>query len=226
MAILVVEDEQKVQDYLNQILTQEGYEVFLASNIEEAQSILSTNSSQLSCAILDRMLYQKDGASLIAPIKKINPNCSILILSALNSPDERGFILDKGADEYIGKPFSTFELLARIRNLHKRTQNSILKPTVRNIGNTIIDLISHKVIVQSQTLDLSVKEFRLLVVLSETPGRVFNKFELLDRVWEINHDAESNVVEATIRNIRRKLEAANSSLIISSKRNMGYWLET
>ena len=226
MSILIVEDEQKVQEYVQQILTQEGYEVFTASNLEEAQALLPACANQLSCAILDRMLYQKDGATLIKKKKKLNPNCSILVLSALNTPEERGLILDKGADDYMGKPFSTFELLARIRNLHKRTQNSTVKPTQRLIGNTKIDLVSHRVSVNETALDLSVKEFRLLVVLTETPGRVYNKFELLDRVWEINHEAESNVVEATIRNLRRKLESSLSTLIISSKRNMGYWLET
>jgi DNA-binding response OmpR family regulator len=177
---------------------------------------------------MDRLLGNDDSKALLSKVKNKFKSSLILFLSALNSPAEKASLLDEGADDYLGKPFSLVELQARVRALLRRhSQNFGVKPDgiYINLGDVIIDLKTRHVTCNGQKIDLTPKEFSLLVNFCENKNRVYSKFQLLDIIWETNLDIESNVIEVNIMNLRKKLESHDSLLKIQSKRNVGYWLE-
>ena len=224
---MLVEDEAKVRGFLLDSFEREGFTTVSFATVPDAKSYLLSGEPHPDLAILDRLVGDRDGASLIPILKKHSPETKILILSALNDPEERSKILDAGADDYQGKPYSLSELLSRVRALLRRshTEASGQEKTVLYLGNLEISLLDHFAKVKGQVLDLTPKEFRLLCILAREPGKIWSKFKLLDLVWQINLELESNVVEATIRNLRRKLEATGATASIESKRNLGYWIE-
>lgn len=225
MEILVVEDEARVRKFLEDALRSEGHTIYACQSIEEAESWMALKEYSPELVILDRMLQSDDGINLIRPLKQRYPECKILILSAIGIPEDKAQALDLGADDYLSKPFSLAELSARIRVLSRRgtprtsTTHLILK-------NLTVDLKTQSARTDKAKLDLSKKEFQLLTTLASHPTRVFSKYQLLDRVWDQQADIESNIVEVTIKNLRRKLEAAGSQAEILSKRNVGYWIES
>ncbi|MFZ4403593.1 MAG: response regulator transcription factor [Pseudobdellovibrionaceae bacterium] len=225
MAIVIVEDDTQLRESLEALLTTHGYEVIAISNYKEASDFLTRPQTIPELIILDRMLGSYDGADLCPMIEKISPRPYVLILSALNTALERSQIIDRGADDYLGKPYTQSELLSRIRALLRRGQPSGPSQLYKFKGNSRIDVLNHRVYVNEVPVDLSQKEYQLLHVMMMSPQKIFSKYELLERVWEAQADIESNVVEATIRNLRKKLEEVKSDLQIISKRNMGYWIE-
>lgn len=228
MHILIVEDDPQLANYLKESLRREGYTLDLCSSIEDVQTYMTSSLNEPPrVVILDRMLGRTDGAVLITQIKEKYPTTGILILSSLDMPSEKARILDMGADEYLAKPFSLEELTARLRLVVRRaTSASPINLGVKALGNLSMDLKTQNANVGSKKLDLTRKEFQLLSLLIDSPGRVFNRFQILDRVWDIERTTESNVVETAIKNLRRKLEEAECTARIESKRNLGYWLET
>jgi two-component system, OmpR family, copper resistance phosphate regulon response regulator CusR len=228
MRILLVEDDLRVGQYLEEALVSAGYSVLWVKTYGEAEIVLKIANEDFSLAILDRMVSGFDAAQLISPIKKRFPQIGILILSAIDAPSEKAKWLDLGADEYMGKPFALEELTVRLRNLlrNKTANTNLDKVPHLSIGDLLVDLLSHQVMCKGKRLDFTKKEYQLMILLIEKPGRVFDKFQILDRVWSMDSQTDSNVVEVTIRNIRRKLEDSSSNVLISSRRNMGYWIET
>jgi DNA-binding response OmpR family regulator len=226
MRLVLLEDEAKVRGFLLESFEREGFTTISFSSYADMKSYLMSDEPPADLAVLDRMVDGKDGAQLIPLFKKRWPGTKILMLSALSDPDERARVLDMGADDYQGKPYSLTELLSRARALLRRSQEGGRgEKTVLYVGNLEIHLLEHSAKVKNAMLDLTPKEFRLLTILAKEPGKVWSKFKLLDLVWQVNLELESNVVESTIRNIRRKLEQQGCSAVIESKRNFGYWIE-
>ena len=226
MHLLVVEDDPKLSEYIRETLSREGYTVDVCSSVDETESYITAPHEPPSIVVLDRMLGRADGAQLIPKLKQRHPEVRIVILSSLDMPSEKARIIDAGADEYISKPFSLEELTARLRLVSRRgNARSKNDSTIRVIGNLSLDLRTQTITVNHNKLDLTRKEFQLLSLLIDSPGRVYNRFQILDRVWEIERMTESNVVETTVKNLRRKLEEAQCTARIDSKRNMGYWIE-
>jgi DNA-binding response OmpR family regulator len=229
MSVVIVEDEKRVLSFLCEALRKEGYVVHPCETIDEAQSTLSNLASDVSVLVMDRLLDRVDALSLIPFAKSHCPTARILVLSTINSPEQKATALDLGADDYLGKPFQLVELSARIRSLSRRSSSqhkSASHSLVHKVRDLTLNTVEHKVTVDScKSVDLSNKEYLVLLVLMQHPGRVLNKFQLLDRVWDMQFDIESNVVEVTIKNVRRKLEAAGSKVEILSRRNIGYWIE-
>jgi two-component system copper resistance phosphate regulon response regulator CusR len=226
MLLLLVEDDPRLSQYLTEALSREGYRVETCASIDEADSFMASATEAPKVIILDRMLGRQDGATLIGRLKSRFPRTGILILSSLDMASEKARIIDAGADEYLSKPFSLDELTARLRLVIRRAASGEpMDAGVRALGNLYLDLKSQNASVGSSKLDLTRKEFQLLSLLMDRPGRVFSRFQILDRVWEIERAIESNVVESTIKTLRRKLGEAKSSVVIESKRNVGYWVE-
>ncbi len=225
MHVLVVEDEQKIRDFLVNGLKAEGHTTLGAASFQSAKETIEQDSEQLiDFVLLDRMLEDQDGCELIPLLKKTHPKCAILILSAVGSAEEKADLLDKGADDYVSKPFSFVELSARIRVLSRRNPvGEVRKHLV--FRDCKVDLVEHSVAISGKKLELSQKEYQLLLIFLKQPGRVYNRFQLLDQIWNSQYEVESNVVEVTINNLRRKLESSKSEVIIASKRNIGYWIE-
>ena len=180
--------------------------------------------SPLDLAIFDRMLSGDDSLNYLKAFKKSFPQCKVLILSAINNSEQKALALDSGADDYLSKPYSLVELSARLRALSRRNGEAS-NVAVRQVANLTIDVLSHEIHIDARRLDLSNKEYKVLACLIQKPGQVFSRFQLLDRVWDIQSDLESNVVEATILHLRKKLDAAGARLKLCSKRNVGYWIE-
>lgn len=224
MEILLVEDERRVRKFLEDALKAEGHSIFSCESIEDVQTWMTIQGNKPDIFILDRMLKDSDGITLIKPVKSKFPTCKIIVLSAIGLADEKAQALDLGADDYISKPFSLAELSARIRALSRRVTKNVLTSNLI-LKNLTIDLTNQSVHTDIAKIDLSKKEFQLLCTLANHPSRVFNKYQLLDKVWDQQADIESNIVEVTIKNLRKKLIAANCQAEICSKRNLGYWIE-
>lgn len=227
MTIIVVEDETRVLNFLTEALRKESHTVHPCSTFVEATDIINGVGSACDLVIMDRLLDRIDAIALIPLIRQKCSQAKILVLSTINDPAQKAAALDLGADDYLGKPFQLIELSARIRSLTRRASESTshAQQSVFTVGDLQINAIEHKVTVSAKSVDLSNKEYLVLLALMQHPGRVFNKFQLLDRVWDTQFDVESNVVEATIKNLRRKLEGAGSKAEILSRRNIGYWIE-
>lgn len=227
MHLLLIEDDPRLSQYMREALGREGYTLEICASIVEAETYMSTLESEPPrVVVLDRMLGRNDGATLIPKLKSKYPGVGILVLSSLDMPSEKARIIDAGADEYLSKPFSLDELAARLRLVIRRSgQPETADASLRVLGNLVLDLKTQNAAVASEKLDLTRKEFQLLSLLMDSPGRVYNRFQILDRVWEIERMTESNVVETTIKNLRRKLEDTRATVRIESKRNMGYWIE-
>ncbi|MBF0208291.1 MAG: response regulator transcription factor [Oligoflexia bacterium] len=224
MRILILEDEPKVADFLNQSLRCEGYQTLCLASVDELSSI-GGQVEEFDLAIFDRMLGVKDSLAYLAEFKRKFSRCAVLVLSVINTPEERAQALDAGADDYMGKPYSLLELSARLRALKRRDLREGVERRVFVLGDLQLDCVSHRVFFKGKRLDFSAKEFNLLSLLIRRPGQVFNKYQILDQVWDTQLDLESNVVETTIKNIRRKLEGDSVNVEIHSRRNVGYWIE-
>jgi len=226
MTIVLVEDETRVLSFLTEALRKEGHVVHPCETFEVAVETIGAVSAALDLLIMDRLLGRMDAIPLIPVCKSKAPNARIMVLSTINSPEQKAAALDLGADDYLGKPFQLVELSARIRSLSRRAQPETgSERHIHSNGNLLLNALEHKVMVEGKPVDLSNKEYLVLYTLMQHPGRVYNKFQLLDKVWDVQFDVESNVVEVTIKNLRRKLEAAGSKTEILSRRNIGYWIE-
>lgn len=227
MDILIIEDDDKVGSFLKDNLIRENHTVHLISDFAEVQSFLERPPFIPNLFIVDRLIGNDDTKKIIKTLKTKFSTSSLLFLSALNTPAEKANLLDEGADDYMGKPFSLVELQARVRALLRRSVSAGEGHTgfYLNVGDVVIDLKSRLVLSNGQKIDLTAKEFSLLHKLCEQKNRVFTKYQLLDSIWETNLDVESNVIEVNIMNIRRKLSGVRSNLKVQSKRNVGYWVE-
>jgi DNA-binding response OmpR family regulator len=222
MKLLLIEDDFKVADHLATSLKEQG---FLVTNISTASALTEClkDSVQADFIILDRLLGNIDTKSFFHRIKSKWPHAPILVLSAISTPNEKIDLINMGADDYLGKPFSTGELIARLRALIRRTIAT--SSNYHQVGNLIVDLMKRSISVGAHAETLSAKEFLLLRALSNEPGRIWSKNDLLDYVWGQAADVNTNVVEATVTNIRKKLQDLGSNMTIKNMRNSGYWIE-
>lgn len=227
MDILVVEDDEKVGNFLKDHLSRDNHTVSLITSYSEFEQFIESAQFTPALFIMDRLLGNDDTKKIIRKVKQRFSKSLILFLSALNTPAEKASLLDEGADDYLGKPFSLVELQARVRALLRRTseQTGSNNGFYLHVADIIVDLKSRHVICNGKKIDLTNKEFSLMVNFCENKNRVFSKYQLLDIIWETNLDVESNVIEVNIMNLRKKLESCESAVKILSKRNVGYWLE-
>lgn len=222
MTLLLVEDDLTLARHLVVNLKDHGILTHHAkSQLELDENLQGPN--EFDFVILDRLLGRFDSKNSLKNIKLKWPHAPLMVLSAVCTPNERTDLINLGADDYMGKPFSTQELIARIRALVRRTAPS--SGNFIQVGNLTIDMIKRIVSVGSQMATLPSKEFILLQTLTSEPGRVWSRSDLLDYVWSMPATAESNVVESTIANLRKKLTELGSQVHIRNSRNAGYWVE-
>ncbi|CAO5682746.1 MAG: Transcriptional regulatory protein CreB [Holosporales bacterium] len=218
--ILLVEDDDKLLEHLSTILVQSDYHVSKATSKESLVTALSLGE-QYNIIILDRLLLDFDTKTILPQIKALFPESLILILSAINTPNERIEALNLGADDYLGKPFSTQEVLARVNALSRR-----VKTDQTTIGNTILHEQSQSISTNDKAEPLTQKEYQLIKKLTQPLNRVWSRSDLLKEVWDIKAEIDTNVVEMTIAKLRKKLSNINSNLKIRNSRHAGYWIET
>ncbi len=215
MKILVVEDNQKFARFLVRALSEEGYVVDLVGDGEAA--VQQAQSIDYDLMILDWMLPEMDGLSVCRAVRAKGLRLPILMLTARADISERITGLDAGADDYVPKPFDLGELFARMRALVRRSGQS---DGVIRLGPIVVDQRNRKVTVDGRKLDFTPREYALLTYLARESGRVVPRTELLAKVWELNFDPGSNVVEVHIKNVRDKL--GDHASMIETVRGVGY----
>lgn len=217
MRILVVEDEVKIANSLEKGLRAEGYVVDVAYDGDEAATLVDANAYDL--VLLDWMIPGRlDGKGLIRVWRSEHHQMPILMLTAKAAIGDRVEGLDSGADDYVPKPFSFDELLARVRALLRRPQEHT--GTVLESGNLSLDAVSKEVTVEGKSVHLTAKEFQLLEYLLHHKGEVLSKDQLLDHVWADEERVQHNTVETFIANVRKKIGTGDT--IIQTVRGYGY----
>jgi two-component system copper resistance phosphate regulon response regulator CusR len=219
MRILLIEDENPIADFVRRGLDDSGYSTSVAENGQSALSSLAEAAYDL--IILDLMLPDMDGFSLLEKIRIRNVNQPVLILSARGSLDDRVKGLDLGADDYLVKPFSFMELLARVRALLRRGQGL---PEKLQVGDLSLDCIRRKVSRGGANIDLAPKEFSILEYLMRNQGRPLSRTMIVEHVWDMDYDGLTNIVDVYIRHLRSKVDDGWPLKLIRTVRGIGYMI--
>jgi two-component system phosphate regulon response regulator PhoB len=222
--ILVVEDEASLQELLAYNLERAGFAVEQAYDADEARTMIAEQTPDL--VLLDWMLPYMSGLELCRQLRRqpATANLPIVMLTARVEERDRLHGLDTGADDYVTKPFSLDELIARVRAVLRRIRPAFAAEVLR-FADLTMDLSAHRVARNGREVHLSPTEFRLLRQLLESPGRVFSRSQLLDLVWGRDQDVELRTVDATIRRLRRALNAGGEADLLRTVRATGYALD-
>jgi len=221
MKLLLIEDEKRAAAYLEQGLNEHGYAVELAHNGPDGLHAAATGDHDL--IILDVMLPGVDGFAVLSALRT-SKQTPVLMLTARGQTDDKVKGFEMGADDYLVKPFEFPELLARVRALLKRG-NRTPAPEMLRVGDLEVDSVKHRAVRAGQRIDLSAKEFALLVLLVRKTGQVLSRTQIASMVWDINFDSETNVVEVAIRRLRAKVDEPFPDKLIHTVRGVGYVLE-
>ncbi len=220
MKILVVEDDRKVAGFIEQGLKEEGYVVDVAPDGDEATMLAHVYDYDV--ILLDVVLPKKNGFQVAAELRREGRNTPVLMLTSRDSTEDVVRGLDAGADDYLAKPFKFDELLARIRALHRR--GGAARVEVLQFGPIAMDRLRHICTVNGQQLDLTPKEFQLMEFFLLHPEQVVRRTTLLEKVWDMHFDPESNVVDVHVGNLRRKLAQLAGRNLIVTVRGVGFSL--
>ncbi len=221
MRVLIIEDEEKTADYLHRGLTEQGYTTDVAR--EGIEGLHMALESEYAVIILDVMLPGLDGYGVLRALRA-RKQTPVIMLTARENVDDRIRGLREGADDYLGKPFSFLELVARLQALTRRSGGH--EPVQISVADLWIDLISRKAMRGGVRLDLSAKEFSLLSVLARRQGEILSKTSIAEMVWDVNFDSDANVVEVAIKRLRAKLDGPFEQKLLHTIRGMGYVLES
>jgi DNA-binding response OmpR family regulator len=222
MKILVVEDDRKVAGFIEQGLREEGYVVDIAADGEEATMLAHVYAYDV--ILLDIVLPKKNGFQVATELRREGRNTPILMLTSRDAVEDIVRGLDAGADDYLSKPFRFDELLARIRALVRRGGADRME-TLR-YGPLSMDRLRHLATANDRALDLTPKEFQLLEYFLMHPEEVVRRTTLLEKVWDMHFDPESNVVDVHVGNLRRKLKAACGEQLVETVRGVGFALRS
>src|ERR1035438_2929127 len=223
MRLLLVEDEIDIQSFLRRSLEEAGYQVEAAADGKTAERLAVENTFDI--LIVDLGLPDQDGITLILRLRQLGVRAPVLILSARRSVDDRVRGLEQGGDDYLTKPFALAELLARLRNLMKRNSPQGSETTRLRIRDLELDLLRREATRYGQTLQLTTQEFALLEYLCRNAGRVVTRTMILDRVWRMQIDPATNVVDVHIYRLRSKVDHNSSIPLIHTIRGVGYVLK-
>jgi two-component system OmpR family response regulator len=218
--VLVVEDETKLGKLLSRGLREEGYSADLAERGEEA--LWMAKAVEYDAIVLDVMLPGLDGFAVCRRLRTDGVWSPVLMLTARDAVDDRVTGLDAGADDYLAKPFSFEELLARLRALTRRAP--VERPAVLAAGDLRLDPAAHRAWRGDVELDLSAKEFALLELFMRRPGSVLSRGQLLEGAWDMAFESRSNVVDVYVRYLREKIDRPFGCESIETVRGVGYRL--
>lgn len=221
MRILVVEDEVKIARAIRRGLEHEGYATDVVTTGEEA--ILQATEHDYDVVVLDVRIPAPDGFAVCRQMRARNRWAPVLMLTARDSVEDRIRGLDAGADDYMVKPFSFGELLARLRALLRRAPAE--RPATLRVGDVALDPAAHSVTRAGRPVELSAREFALLEFLMRHAGQILTRTVMLEHVWDYRYDGDSNVVDVYIGYLRRKLEQPFGAPMIRTVRGVGYILD-
>ncbi|HSC58460.1 MAG TPA: response regulator transcription factor [Gemmatimonadales bacterium] len=220
MRILVVEDDRKVAGFIEQGLKEEGHVVDLAADGEEGTTLAHVYDYDV--ILLDVVMPKKNGFQVAQELRREGRNTPILMLTSRDATEDVVRGLDAGADDYLPKPFRFDELLARVRALVRRGGAERME-TLR-YGPITMERLKHTAAVNDRMLDVTPKEFQLLEYFLLHPEEVVRRTTLLEKVWDMHFDPESNVVDVHVGNLRRKLKQAAGEQLIATVRGVGFVL--
>jgi len=220
MKILVVEDEERVAQFVQKGLKEEGHAVDVSHDGEEGGFLAEVNDYDL--IILDLMLPKKNGIQVCRELRERGVATPVLMLTARDSVEDRVRGLDAGADDYLAKPFAFEELLARVRALLRRRSES-KSPTLK-IANLELDPMSRQVHRGGKPIRLTTKEYALLEYLMRNPKKVLSRTLIGEHVWDMNFDPESNVIDVYVSHLRAKVDKGFDVQLIHTIRGQGYLL--
>jgi DNA-binding response OmpR family regulator len=221
MYILVVEDERRLAQVVRRVLEEEGHTVDVAYDGEEGLAVATDSSHDV--IVLDILLPAMDGFEVCRRLRRDRVDTPILLLTALDSVDDRVRGLDAGADDYLPKPFAFQELLARLRALGRRKVQA-REPTALEVDELRLDLRRRRAERSGRTIELSPREFSLLEFLMRNEGRVVTRTQMLDHVWGYDYATDSNLVDVYMAYLRRKVDRGDDHKLIRTVRGIGYAL--
>jgi two-component system copper resistance phosphate regulon response regulator CusR len=225
MKVLLVEDEAKLSQFIKKGLQQEGIEVEIAADGLEGKRLAYMH--RYEAIILDVNLPHINGFELCTLIRKKQPDVPILMLTALDSIEDKTTGFDSGADDYLPKPFEFKELLLRLKSLTKRLQHfqHAARINVLQIADLIMDRDAKTVIRNSKKIDLTHREYTLLEYMMLNKGKVLSKLDISEKVWDINFDTGTNVIEVYINYLRKKIDKDFDHKLLHTVVGMGYVLK-
>lgn len=221
MRILVVEDERQLAGQISRALARHGHAVATAHDGPAA--LQAALGHPVDLIILDLGLPELDGLSVLARLRKESSPARVLILTARGEVEHRIRGLQAGADDYLGKPFSMDELIARAEALGRRTSTPA-EADLLSVADLLLDVRGRRVSRGGKAISLSPREFDVLLVLIREPGRPFSRTELCERVWQRNHEYDTRTVEIFITRLRRKIDTGFSPPLLHTLRGVGYAL--
>ena len=222
MKILIVEDERKTGEYLCMGLREAGYFVELLNNgVDGLHNALEGDHDLI---ILDVMLPGMNGWEVLKSLRAQGRHMPVLFLTAKDHVDDRVHGLELGADDYLVKPFSFSELLARVRTILRRGRSG-MEPTTLQVADLELDLLRRRVTRAGKRIDLTAKEFGLLELLMRRKGEVLPRSLIASQVWDVNFDSDTNVIEVAMRRLRVKVDDGFEVRLLQTVRGMGYVLE-
>ena len=221
MRILVIEDEKKVLKFLKQGLEEEHYTVDSVSDGESGFQVALPGNYDL--IILDILLPKKDGITLLRELRAKHVNTPVLMLTAKTSIEDKVEGLDAGADDYLTKPFSFAELLARVRSLLRRGASE--KSTMLKVADLHLDTVAHKAKRGERTIELTGKEYALLEYFMRNVNRVLTRTLISEHIWNYNFDTGTNVIDVYINHLRSKIDDGFDKKLLHTVRSVGYVLK-
>lgn len=221
MYILVVEDERRLAQVIRRVLEEEGHTVDTAYDGEEGLAMALEGTHDV--IVLDILLPQMDGLEVCRTLRRNRMDTPVLLLTALDSVEDRVKGLDAGADDYLPKPFAFQELLARLRALGRRKVQA-REPSLLQVGELELDLRRRRAQRAGRMIELSPKEFTLLEFLMRNEGRVVSRTQILDHLWGYDYATDSNLVDVYVSYLRRKVDRGHRHRLIRTVRGVGYAL--
>ncbi|WP_296630393.1 response regulator transcription factor [Rhodoluna sp.] len=218
--VLVVDDEPNIRDLLSTSLRFAGFSVYAVAN--GADAVAAAEKGEPDIILLDVMLPDMNGFSVTKKLRSMGINAPILFLTARDETEDKITGLTVGGDDYMTKPFSLDEIVARINAILRRTKAAEVEESVLEVGEIKINQDAHDVFVNGTVVDLSPTEYKLLRFLMSNPNRVLTKAQILDHVWEYDFNGEMGIVESYVSYLRKKLDPLTTEPLIQTKRGVGY----
>jgi DNA-binding response OmpR family regulator len=222
MRVLIIEDEPQLARHVSRALSRNGHDPSHTHNGEDGLRVALQENADL--IILDLNLPGMDGLSVLSKLRETKSQSRVLILTARGELENRIKGLKAGADDYLAKPFSMDELVARVEALGRRVPVPVAAPSLQ-VGDVRLDLQTRRVTRNGTQIALSPREFELLHVLMQEPGRVFSRTELCERVWQRDHAYDTRTVEIFIGRLRKKIDADSPDPMIQTIRSVGYCIK-
>ena len=218
MKLLVIEDEAKIASLLKKGLQEQGFQVDISGDGEDG--LERATKTPYDAIVIDIMLPKRDGLSVLKTLRSRKVTAPVMIITARGDVNERVEGLNLGADDYMAKPFSMDEVVARIRALVRRVTGETI--TLYKVGDLVMNLVTREVTRGTRRVNLTAREFRLLEHLMRLPAQVVTRTQLIERVWEYHFDPGTNLVDVYIQRLRRKIDDGEDVKLIQTVRGVGY----